>query len=88
MELPLRGSKKGYAEQTQACVDEGERNINFAAERGRMVSDKSAIPPSRICEPLRYWANRFISHGRPLRQFDPRTEARLRCKIVRNSMRL
>ncbi|RMY59921.1 hypothetical protein D0865_01811 [Hortaea werneckii] len=49
MELPLRGSKRGYAKQTQACVGKGDDNINFAAERGRMVSDKSAIPLSRIC---------------------------------------
>lgn len=82
MELSLHDSKRRYAEQTQACVGEGD----VAAER--MVSDKSAISLSRICELLSYWANRFISHGRPVRQFDPRAEACLRRKVVRNSMRL
>ena len=50
MELPLRDSKRCYAEQTQACFGEGDENINLAAERGRMISDKSAISLSRICE--------------------------------------
>ncbi|KAI7204834.1 putative MFS transporter [Hortaea werneckii] len=49
MWLPLRDGKRGYAEQTQACVGEGDENINFAAERGSMGSDKSAISLSRIC---------------------------------------
>ncbi|RMZ05745.1 hypothetical protein D0864_02406 [Hortaea werneckii] len=43
-------NKRRYAEQTQACFGEGDENINLAAERGRMISDKSAISLSRICE--------------------------------------